>query len=69
MGVCLRANLLCVRVCVHMHVFCINVEEYAQHREACRLPSSRTVFFSFSFPLCHGALVSAAFTLVQSAAF
>ena len=53
-----------VRMCVLMHVFCM--EECAQLREACLLPS-RTVFFSpFLYP---AALVSAAATLVQSAAF
>lgn len=30
---------------VHMDVFCISMEEYAQHREGCRLPS-RTDFLS-----------------------
>lgn len=45
----------CVRECVHMHVFCISMEEYAQHRKACRLPS-RAAFFPS--PLCRAALVS-----------
>lgn len=44
-----------VRVCVHMHVFCISMEEYAQHREACLLPSRTAPSPASSLP-CYACL-------------
>lgn len=61
----------CVRMCIHMHVFCMSREEYARLREARRLPSRR-LFFPFTSPpfsLHCCSSVSAAAALVQSAAF
>ena len=44
MGACLWVNLFSVCMCAHMHVFCMSREEYAQLREACRLPRQKSSF-------------------------